>query len=122
MILEKQKENLELRDGEVNESYATVIDFDSADFLKQMLSKFYADAVGSLVRETVSNALDSHRELGIEAPIIVSFGKNTEGQHEFSVEDVGIGIDKDTINNILRKYGKSTKRQAINQLGAFGLN
>lgn len=121
MILEKQKENLELRDGEVNESYATVIDFDSADFLKQMLSKFYADAVGSLVRETVSNALDSHRELGIEAPIIVSFGKNTEGQHEFSVEDVGVGIDKDTINNILRKYGKSTKRQAINQLGAFGL-
>lgn len=121
MILEKQKENLELRDGEVNESYATVIDFDSADFLKQMLSKFYADAVGSLVRETVSNALDSHRELGIEAPIIVSFGKNTEGNHEFSVEDVGIGIDKDTINNILRKYGKSTKRQAINQLGAFGL-
>ena len=121
MILEKQKENLELNDGEIHESFATVIDFDSADFLKQMLSKFYSDAVGSLIRETTSNALDSHREINSSEPIIVSFLSNDEGNYEFSVEDFGVGINKDTINNILRKYGKSTKRNSVNQLGAFGL-
>jgi hypothetical protein len=121
MILEKQKENLELNDGEIHESFATVIDFDSADFLKQMLSKFYSDAVGSLIRETTSNALDSHREINSSEPIVVSFHINDEGNYEFSVEDFGVGINKDTINNILRKYGKSTKRNSVNQLGAFGL-
>jgi hypothetical protein len=121
MILERQKENLELNDGEIHESFATVIDFDSADFLKQMLSKFYSDAVGSLIRETTSNALDSHREINSSEPIVVSFNTNEEGNYEFSVEDFGVGINKDTINNILRKYGKSTKRNSVNQLGAFGL-
>jgi len=121
MILEKQKENLELTDGEIHESYATVIDFDSADFLKQMLSKFYSDAVGSLIRETASNALDSHREIDSSEPIIVSLAVNREGNWEYSVEDFGVGINKDTINNILRKYGKSTKRNSNNQLGAYGL-
>lgn len=121
MILEKQKENLELNDGVSQESFLTEIDFDSADFLKQMLSKFYADAIGSLIRETASNALDSHREVGIDEPIIVSLNKLSNGNLEFSVEDFGVGVDKDTINNILRKYGKSTKRNSSNQLGAFGL-
>jgi DNA topoisomerase VI subunit B len=87
-----------------------------------MLSKFYSDAVGSLIRETTSNALDSHREINSSEPIIVSFLANDEGNYEFSVEDFGVGINKDTINNILRKYGKSTKRNSVNQLGAFGLN
>ena len=121
MILEKQTENLELNDGVSQESFVTEIDFDSADFLKQMLSKFYADAIGSLIRETASNALDSHREMGIDEPIIVSLITNNSGNLEFSVEDFGVGVDKDTINNILRKYGKSTKRNSVNQLGAFGL-
>lgn len=121
MILEKQKENLELTDGEIHESFATVIDFDSADFLKQMLSKFYSDAVGSLIRETASNALDSHREIDSSEPIIVSLGTNREGNWEYSVEDFGVGVDKDTINQVLRKYGKSTKRNSLNQLGAYGL-
>jgi len=121
MILEKQKETLELKDGTTQESFTTELDFDSADFLKQMLSKFYSDAIGSLIRETASNALDSHRETGCKEPILVSFIKKSDGNYEFSVEDFGVGVNRETIDNILRKYGKSTKRSSINQLGAFGL-
>ena len=121
MILEKQTENLELDEGITQESYNTEIDFESAHFLKQMLSKFYSDGIGSLIRETASNALDSHREAGINEPIIVSFKQNKDSNYEFSVEDVGIGIDTNTVINILRKYGKSTKRNSITQLGAYGL-
>ena len=121
MILEKQKENLELTDGEIHESFATVIDFDSADFLKQMLSKFYSDGIGSLIRETASNALDSHRSVGTKDPIIVSLAQGKDGNYEFSVEDFGLGIGADTVENVIKKYGKSTKRKESNQLGAFGL-
>lgn len=120
MILEKQIENIELNEGEVQDSYKTEIDFDSADFLKSMLSKFYSDSVGSTIREVVSNALDSHRAADVTDSIIVTF-KQIKENYEFSVEDFGVGIDEETVNTILRKYGKSTKRQIVNQLGAYGL-
>lgn len=121
MILEKQTENIVFEEGESQETFKTEIDIESLQFLKQMLSKFYSDAIGSLIREVTSNALDSHREAGVTDPIIVRFKQGSDGNYEFSVEDFGIGINKDTINNILRKYGKSTKRYTADQLGAFGL-
>jgi hypothetical protein len=121
MILEKQTENLELEEGVIQKSYNTEIDFDSAFFLKQMLSKFYSDSIGSLIRETASNALDSQRDSGTNEPIIVSFLRNKDGHYEFSVEDFGVGIDSNTIDNILRKYGKSTRRNDSDKLGLFGL-
>lgn len=121
MILEKQTENLVLEEGESQKTYGTEIDMDSIQFLKQMLSKFYADPIGSLIRETASNALDSHRESGVKEPIIVSFKQNKDGNYEFSVEDFGSGINEETIEKVLRKYGKSTKRQSKDQLGMWGL-
>lgn len=121
MILEQQTENIVLEEGETEKVYATEIDMESIHFLKQMLSKFYSDPIGSLIRETCSNALDSHREINTKDPIIVSFKRNTQGNYEFSVEDFGIGINEETIDKILKKYGKSTKRNSNTQLGAFGL-
>lgn len=120
MILEKQKETLILVEGEIQESINMELDGDSQIFLMNMLSKFYADGIGSLIRETASNALDSHRNINSDSPIIVSFGQ-VNGNYEFSVEDFGGGIDDKIVDNVIRKYGKSTKRQSTNQLGAFGL-
>lgn len=120
MILEQQTENIVLEEGETDRVYATEIDMESIHFLKQMLSKFYSDPIGSLIRETCSNALDSHREINTKDPIIVSFKRNAQGNYEFSVEDFGIGINEETIDKILKKYGKSTKRNSNTQLGAFG--
>lgn len=116
MILEKQTENLVIEDGEIQQSTKMEIDIDSADFIMKMLSKFYSDPIGSLIRETASNALDSHRTAKVDEPIIVSISIS-----EFSVEDFGTGIDANDVENILKKYGKSTKRDDPNALGAFGL-
>src|SRR6478752_4996828 len=121
MILDKQTETLVMEEGEVQETFKTEIDIDSLQFLKRMLSKFYSDTIGSCVREVTSNAWDSHIASGTDTPIIVSFKKNKDGNYEFSVEDKGIGINKDTINDILRKYGKSTKRLDPKALGCYGL-
>jgi hypothetical protein len=124
MIVEKQTEVLVLNDGE--ESQASIgmsLDLDSAQMLMQMLSKnLYADGIGSTIRETASNALDSHRRAGVtDVPIIVSLGINTEDNYEFCVEDFGAGLDDRDVENVISKYGKSTKRGSANELGMFGL-
>lgn len=120
MILEKQTEGLILEEGIVQESTSMVIDAESHIFLMRMLSKFYSDAIGSLIRETASNALDSHRKSNVSEPIIVGL-KNVNGNLEFSVEDFGEGIDDVIVENVIKKYGKSTKRNDAKALGAFGL-
>ena len=122
MILEKQTESNVLVDGQSQESIGMSLDLDSAQILMQMLSKnLYSDGIGSTVRETVSNALDSHRKAGVDTPIIVSFKSSTDYNYEFCVEDFGIGLDADDVRNIISKYGKSTKRESNEFIGAMGL-
>lgn len=121
MILQKQKEANVLFEGETQQSIGMTLDLDSAQILMQMLSKnLYSDAIGSTIRETASNALDSHRRAGVEKPIIVSL-ENVNGNYEFSVEDVGTGLDNFEVEDIISKYGKSTKRNSSKELGMFGL-
>lgn len=122
MKLEKQKEALVLRDEPSDDSIGMSLDLDSAQFLMQMLSKtLYSDGIGSAIRETASNALDSHRKAGVDEPIIVSLKPSDSGEYEFSVEDFGIGLDREDVWEIISKYGKSTKRESDEELGLFGL-
>jgi hypothetical protein len=122
MILEKQTEAHILQEGESQDSIGMSLDLDSAQILMQMLSKnLYSDSIGSTIRECASNALDSHRRVGIDKPIIVSFERNSGDNYEFSVEDFGIGLDADDVKNIISKYGKSTKRNSNTELGMMGL-
>ena len=122
MILEKQTESHVLSEGSSQESIAMSLDMDSAQILMQMLSKnLYSDDIGSAVRETVSNALDSHRKAGVDTPIVVSLKASAASNYEFCVEDFGIGLDADDVRNIISKYGKSTKRNSTTELGMMGL-
>ena len=123
MILEKQTEANILQEGETQETVKMSLDLDSAQVLMQMLSKnLYSDSIGSTIRECASNALDSHRRVGSDKPIIVSFRKNNQADtYEFAVEDFGIGLDADDVRNIISKYGKSTKRDSNTELGMMGL-
>jgi hypothetical protein len=122
MILEKQKEAHILQEGESQDSIGMSLDLDSAQILMQMLSKnLYSDSIGSTIRECASNAVDSHRRIRSDKPIIVSFTRNSSDNYEFSVEDFGIGLDADDVKNIISKYGKSTKRNSNTELGMMGL-
>lgn len=122
MILEKQTQAKVLQTGQNNESIGMSLDLDSAQVLMQMLSKnLYSDSIGSAVRECASNALDSHRRAGVTKPIVVSLVRNNSNNYEFSVEDFGTGLDHDDVENIISKYGKSTKRNSNTELGMMGL-
>jgi hypothetical protein len=122
MILENQKQSNVLSVGDANKSIGMSLDLDSAQMLMQMLSKnLYSDDIGSTIRETASNALDSHRRAGVKIPIIVSLKESSSYNYEFTVEDFGTGLDDDDVHNIISKYGKSTKRETVNELGMWGL-
>jgi hypothetical protein len=66
MILEKTNRSCNIIRWRGNSIiYWNVLDLDSAQMLMQMLSKnLYSDGIGSTIRETASNALDSHRRAG----------------------------------------------------------
>lgn len=120
MIIEKQKEAVILVEGEVQNTVKSTLDLESTDFIMQMLTKgFYSDEIGSTVRETASNAVDSHRKAGIDKPIVVSL-YSENGRHFYSVEDFGLGLDHNTVETVISKYGKSTKRNDANAIGAMG--
>src|SRR6187399_1138353 len=123
MINDKnQKQSTVIQEGQSQGSIGMSLDSESAQMLMQMLSKnLYSDAIGSAVRECASNALDSHRRAGVTDPIIVSLKINNENNYEFSVEDFGTGLDADDVENIISKYGKSTKRESNVELGMMGL-
>ena len=123
MILEKQTQSLIYQDGVSHDTVAMSLDLDSAQVLMQMLSKsLYSDAIGSTIRECASNALDSHRRAGISDPIVVGLQQSGgSSSWEFTVEDFGIGLDAHDIENIISKYGKSTKRNSTTELGMMGL-
>jgi hypothetical protein len=122
MKQEQQKQSTVLQEGASQESIGMSLDLESAHVLMQMLSKnLYSDAIGSTVRECASNALDSHRRAGTTDPIIVSLKINEQNNYEFAVEDFGTGLDADDVENIISKYGKSTKRNSDTELGMMGL-
>ena len=122
MIIEQQKQATIIQHGIVEDDTIKMsLDLDSTGFIMQMLSKsLYSDPIGSLIRESVSNALDSHRKIKTTSPIIVNF-ESIEGKYEFSVEDKGIGLNHEDVVNIISKYGKSTKRNDNTQIGGWGL-
>jgi hypothetical protein len=122
MIVQKQTEARVLQTGVTQSSTKMSLDMDSAQILMQMLSKnLYSDEIGSAIRECASNALDSHRRAGVTDPIVVSLRIGDSSSWEFTVEDFGVGLNHRDVENIISKYGKSTKRESKNELGMMGL-
>jgi hypothetical protein len=102
------------------------VDTKNLPLLFQMLrTNLYSDIYGSIIREVVSNVVDSHTEaqkkdavgevqwieenrlLGIDSQLII--------------RDYGVGLSPDRMKNIYGNYLSSTKRDDNEQVGGFGL-
>ena len=103
-------------------------DFDSVDctidaedmrYVASLLRNNYSNPTLAVVREITANALDANSEAGSTRSIEVTV-PSTMNPH-FSVRDFGGGLSHDDIFGLYSKYGKSTKRDSNNYIGAFGI-
>ena len=101
--------------GEV-QKYKVGIDERNINHIVTILSSnLYSHPMQSFLRETVSNAIDSHLEAGVDEPIII-----TITDQDLSIRDFGTGISPERFQNIYTNIGSSTKRQSNNYIGSFG--
>lgn len=93
---------------------------DSTDFLMELvISKLYANVPKSIVREIISNAIDSHRRAGTKRRVQV--GCPTHEDPVFFVRDFGTGMSRKDIEEVYLQIGASSKRASEDQIGGWGL-
>lgn len=104
--------------GDDIKTYKATVDQEDIKHIMWVLSSsLYSDPLGSLVRELVSNGWDSHIEAKNTIDnIIIDFTDNI-----LTIKDFGTGLSPEKINNVYRKFGKSTKRHSNEQIGSFGI-
>lgn len=91
----------------------------TAELLAVLSDGIYKDKIGAVIRELSCNAYDSHVASKQERKFIVQIPSRFEPT--FVVEDFGTGIDPAKIADIFWTYGRSTKTDSNDQIGALGL-
>lgn len=120
MILEESRQN-EILGIDQDTTINMTVDSTNMKKLMMVLSEnLYSDGIGSLIREYTTNALDAQREAKVDGPIHVNLVKK-DGKFVFSVQDFGMGLSPDRIENTFSKYLASTKEASNDQLGYYGL-
>lgn len=113
----RQEDNLILTNS-TNEKKFTIQA--SAKAFQILSSALYSRKVEAIIRELGCNAADSHTQAGYpELPFVVHLPNSWEP--EFYVEDYGIGLDADDVENIYTSYFTSTKTDSNDVTGGFGL-
>lgn len=89
--------------------------------LMEILSNgLYKYKTPAIVRELMCNAYDSHVEAGIaDTPFRVNIPNVVNPV--FEVEDFGVGLDYEGVRKVYTVYGRSTKDQRNDLIGAYGL-
>lgn len=118
MILQAKQQDI-IKTGEDTSKKAT-INQDKLAKLQYLLTKgLYSDPESAVIVEWTNNAVDAVVQSGknpVEHPVIVKLTQN-----KFSVQDKGIGLNKEEFETVCMSYLSSTKEDDNSQIGAFGI-
>lgn len=115
MIITKETENIKLL-GQ-NESSSFKIEGEFLGKIFNIISGFYSDAYGSVIRELCNNAYDAELEAGIKNPS----PKIKYENQTLTISDYGNGMSKDFMLNKYVSAGYSTKNNTNLFIGGFGV-
>ena len=96
-----------------------VMDEDAVGMLMDLLIKQYSNPVEGSFREILSNAVDATVEAGITQAVEVSLPQELDPY--LTITDYGVGMSAEELDQVYRRYGNSTKRNDLNQIGAKGI-
>lgn len=121
MIYKESESNTQVV-GNIVSNKVSIQERDSDFILTILSSNLYSNPIGSLIREYASNAVDSHKEAGVDDPVIITLGKElSSGRYFFSVKDFGTGLSPERFNDVFLNLASSTKRQSNEYIGMWGL-
>jgi len=118
MILEQKQTNL-LIAGEDSSKKATINQGKIAKLQYLLTKGLYSDPISATIVELTNNGVDSIVQSGknpIEHPVIVTITDSL-----LSIEDKGIGLNKEEFENVVMNYLTSTKEDDNQAIGYFGI-
>ena len=118
MIITQEKSKEVISSHNFQEVNCT-IDAEDMRYVASLLRNNYSNTRLAVVREITANALDANAEANSSKKIEVKLP--TSMNPTFAVRDFGGGLSEEDIFGLYSKYGKSTKRESNNYIGAFGI-
>ena len=103
-------------EGSIFEGRVSTINQDKSAKLFRILSGLYSDIKSSIIREYVSNALDSITKVGTDEPILIDIRDN-----KLTITDFGVGLSEEEMYNVYINFLTSTKEDSNDFIGSFGL-
>ena len=101
------------------DSVNCTIDAEDMRYVASLLRNNYSNPSLAVAREISANALDANLEANASRKVEVTVPSQLAPH--FVVRDFGGGLSQDDIFGLYSKYGKSTKRDSNNYIGAFGI-
>lgn len=113
--------------GPMTNSKMGIRDSDMHVIINILRSKMYSNPIRTIIQEVSSNARDAHRErdrneggdVWGKRPIKIKLPDRHD--NSFYIQDFGVGVDPDRMENVFINYGASTKRGDNLETGGFGL-
>jgi hypothetical protein len=116
MIIAQNNNKVEIKGNNLKTSGKMHLSEEGENHIIRMLTKAYSDPIGSIIRESMANAVDSHRMANNPNPVICRIQRENN-QWYFEAIDNGLGLDDVEFEKYIMGIGESTKRGLANVIG-----
>ena len=118
-MIVKQEKSKRVVSSHDFDSVNCTIDAEDMRYVASLLRNNYSKPILAVIREISANAIDANLEANSSRKVEVTIPSRMNPH--FNVRDFGGGLSQEDVFGLYSKYGKSTKRDSNNYIGAFGI-